>query len=240
MNYYRRYMADYNSKTAALSMAEHGAYTLLLDHYYSTEVPLPASLDALYRLCRAMTKPEQQAVKSVAEAFFPVSGDGLRHNLRADGEIEKAKPVIEAARTNGVKGGRPRNNPTGSETETRNEPAAKASQPLISQPLAFQPSTAQPPTKREATPRGSRLLLDTLPDEWKVFCQAERTDLDPARVFADFSDYWKAKPGKDGVKLDWLATWRKWVRNSREGRAATSGKSLLQLMDERDAKRAAN
>jgi len=27
-----------------------------------------------------------------------------------------------------------------------------------------------------------------------------------------FRDYWIAKPGKDGVKLDWAATWRNWMR----------------------------
>lgn len=26
-----------------------------------------------------------------------------------------------------------------------------------------------------------------------------------------FRDFWLAKPGKDGVKADWEATWRNWV-----------------------------
>lgn len=30
-----------------------------------------------------------------------------------------------------------------------------------------------------------------------------------------FCDFWTGKPGKDGLKLDWFATWRNWVRNSR-------------------------
>jgi len=30
-----------------------------------------------------------------------------------------------------------------------------------------------------------------------------------------FRDYWHAKAGRDGVKLDWPATWRNWCRNSR-------------------------
>lgn len=34
-------------------------------------------------------------------------------------------------------------------------------------------------------------------------------------VYARFSDFWIAKPGKEGVKLDWLATWRNWVRNEK-------------------------
>jgi uncharacterized protein YdaU (DUF1376 family) len=108
MNYYERYCGDYQRDTAHLSLAEHGAYTMLLDTYFSVEKPLPEDLPSLYRVCRAMTRLEQQAVKAVAEQFFPVSeGDGLRHNPRADREIAKARPKIEAARINGRKGGRP-------------------------------------------------------------------------------------------------------------------------------------
>src|SRR6185312_455647 len=108
MNYYERYCGDYQRDTAHLSLSEHGAYTMLLDTYFSVEKPLPSDLPSLYRVCRAMTRLEQQAVKSVAEQFFPVSEvDGLRHNQRADREIAKARPKIEAARINRRKGGRP-------------------------------------------------------------------------------------------------------------------------------------
>ena len=108
MNYYERYCGDYQRDTAHLSLAEHGAYTMLLDTYFSVEKPLPEDLASLYRVCRAMTRLEQQAVKAVAEQFFPVlQEDGLRHNQRADREIARARPKIEAARINGRKGGRP-------------------------------------------------------------------------------------------------------------------------------------
>lgn len=120
--------------TGHLSLAEHGAYGMLLDHYYSSMRPLPASLDALCRLCRAMSKPEQAAVKSVAEQFFPIGDDGLRHNHRADIEITKWLERAEQNRERGKLGGRPKANPTGnpektqtvSETVSETEPRAKA------------------------------------------------------------------------------------------------------------------
>lgn len=119
MNYYERYCGDYQRDTAHLSLAEHGAYTMLLDTYFSVEKPLPEELSSLYRVCRAMTRLEQHAVKVVADQFFPVSEmDGLRHNHRADREIAKARPKIEAARINGRKGGRP---PKESFQQTRRE-----------------------------------------------------------------------------------------------------------------------
>lgn len=134
MNFYKRYPADYGRKTARLTLAQHGAYTLLLDEIYSTEAPLPGSFDELYRICRAMSKPEQEAVRFVAEAFFPQGDDGLRRNPRATAEITEAAPAIEAARLNGKKGGRPKKEtqqkPTGFYVGypegTRNEPGTKA------------------------------------------------------------------------------------------------------------------
>jgi len=62
--------------------------------------------------------------------------------------------------------------------------------------------------------KGSRLSTDfELPDSWTEFCQSERPDLNPRKVFDSFKDYWVAKAGAAGVKLDWTATWRNWVRN---------------------------
>lgn len=108
MNFYPRFPGDYAKKTARLSLAEHGAYTLLLDEVYSTEEALPADADELCRICRALTKEERAAVIKVADKFFPVGSDGLRHNERAEEEIALARPKIDAAKANGKKGGRPK------------------------------------------------------------------------------------------------------------------------------------
>ena len=62
--------------------------------------------------------------------------------------------------------------------------------------------------------KGSRLSTDfKLHETWTEFCQTERPDLNPQKVFDSFKDYWVAKAGSQGVKLDWQATWRNWVRN---------------------------
>ena len=34
------------------------------------------------------------------------------------------------------------------------------------------------------------------------------------QTFEKFKDYWISQPGQKGVKLDWFATWRNWVRNT--------------------------
>ena len=68
------------------------------------------------------------------------------------------------------------------------------------------------------SPRGTALPKNwTLPGEWKTWAEKERPDVDAVTVADSFRDYWAAKPGKDGRKTDWLATWRNWVRNQRSG-----------------------
>lgn len=71
--------------------------------------------------------------------------------------------------------------------------------------------------------RGTRVALTELPPEWKEFCQTERPDLDPDKIFQTFHDHWIAQPGERGMKTDWFATWRNWVR--RETRQPAQGAS---------------
>ena len=70
-------------------------------------------------------------------------------------------------------------------------------------------------TKREKKTLGKRLANDFhFPKEWEEFCQQTRPELNPTQTFDKFKDYWIAQAGQKGVKLDWFATWRNWVRNT--------------------------
>lgn len=98
MNFYKHYLGDYARDTADLSILEHGAYRVLLDHYYAQLGIVPADLEKLYRVCRAHSAADRRAVSEIAERFFPVNGDGRRHNRRADEEIQKHAGQAEANR----------------------------------------------------------------------------------------------------------------------------------------------
>ena len=70
-------------------------------------------------------------------------------------------------------------------------------------------------TKKEKIALGKRLASDfSFPLEWEQFCQQTRPDLSPIKTFDQFKDYWIAQAGQKGVKLDWFATWRNWVRST--------------------------
>lgn len=88
MNFFKLYIGDYQRDTAHLSVAQHGAFALMLQHYYATEKPLPVG-KALHRMLRAQDKTERDAIDSVAAEFWTVTDDGLI-NARADEEIKKA------------------------------------------------------------------------------------------------------------------------------------------------------
>jgi len=63
---------------------------------------------------------------------------------------------------------------------------------------------------------GSRLAQDwVLLKSWGEWAQQERPELDVRKVADQFKDYWIAQPGQKGTKLDWEATWRNWVRNTK-------------------------
>jgi uncharacterized protein YdaU (DUF1376 family) len=118
VNYFELYPGDYLKATQRLTLLEHGAYLRLLMAYYGEEEPLPADLGELFVTVSAISAADKAAVKKVADRFFPVAADGLRHNDRADAEIEKAQRRIAAAKANGSKGGRkPKANPNPAETQ---------------------------------------------------------------------------------------------------------------------------
>lgn len=62
--------------------------------------------------------------------------------------------------------------------------------------------------------------LETLPEDWAVYCKEVRPDLDPARVFSAFKAYWTMGRGKGTLRADksWFQSWANWVKKENEGR----------------------
>ena len=145
MNFYKHWIGDYGRDTADLSLLEHGAYRLLLDAYYAVDGDFPVEYDRLYRIARAYTPDEQQAVRTVADRFFPkragadasayASGDAsayagpVRRNTRADREIGDAREYVEAQRR------RARTRWTGKAPDTDAGADARALQDAVAMPV---------------------------------------------------------------------------------------------------------
>ncbi len=97
MNYYEHHLGDYLRDTAHLSMLEDGAYRRLIDAYYIREAPLPANLRDVFRLVRAQSKQDREAVETVLREFFSEGPDGWWHG-RCEREIERFREKSEKAR----------------------------------------------------------------------------------------------------------------------------------------------
>jgi hypothetical protein len=69
--------------------------------------------------------------------------------------------------------------------------------------------------------RGTRIPDDFAPtaDDRSKAKQLGFTDRDLDTITVSFIDYWRGAPGQKGVKLDWDATWRNWVRKDAADRA---------------------
>lgn len=106
LNFFKLYMGDYQRDTGALSIAEHGAYFLMLQYHYATEKPLPKGKD-LYRLLRCESKADRDAVDVVAARFWRERDDGWI-NKRASEEIAKADHQRTVNAAVGKLGGRPK------------------------------------------------------------------------------------------------------------------------------------
>lgn len=80
------YVADYLAKTSHLSQAQHGAYFLLMLHYYATGEPIPANAMQVHTICRCTTDAERHAANTVLQMFFTREEAFYRH-LRIDQEL---------------------------------------------------------------------------------------------------------------------------------------------------------
>jgi uncharacterized protein YdaU (DUF1376 family) len=200
MHYYQFHIGDYISHTRHLSLMEDLAYRRLLDFYFLHEQPIKHR-DAARQI--GMREHEED-VMTVLNEFFISTENGFV-NPRADKEIQQYKEFAEAGKRGAAKRwGKGGNTP----------PNGEAISPPNATPIAT--NNHKPITNNHnKEQRGSRLANHfSFPKEWAEFCQQTRPELHPTRTFDQFKDYWVSQAGQKGVKLDWFATWRNWVRNS--------------------------
>lgn len=235
MIFYKHFIGDYQRDTGHLSILEHGAYRLLMDAFYATEKPLPSDERRLFRLLSATEPEEHQAVRTVLAEFWQRSDDGWV-NARAEREIADWKEFLRLQRERGKRGGRPRKGQEKTRTQPGRNPEQSAgfspglpeknpdvtpTQASHSHSQTQNPKRDSEGARARASP-GTRLSPDWTPCEAAIAFAAENGLTDDAiRHTADrFRDYWIAQPGQKGVKRDWLATWRNWVRRDTAGGGA--------------------
>lgn len=99
------FWGDYFKDTNHLSTLEHGAYMLLIGHYWSTGAP-PQDSDAILARIARLPLAGWRRIRPVIEAFFAIE-EGLWRHGRVDAELDRATRFIEKQTENGKRGGRP-------------------------------------------------------------------------------------------------------------------------------------
>jgi uncharacterized protein YdaU (DUF1376 family) len=200
MHYYQFNIGDYQSHTSHLSDIEDLVYRRLLDWYYLHECPIPLDEVEVSRQIRMRSHTESIAI--VLREYFVYTDSGWIHN-RANKEIAKADEKSEKASASAkARWSKKDANalPTQSESNATHNtlPITQDTKPI------------------KENKKGSRLSQDWfLTKSLGDWATQERPDLDVRQVAEQFKDYWIAQPGQKGVKLDWDATWRNWVRNTK-------------------------
>ena len=206
------YVSDYLGDTQALSCEQHGAYLLLLMSMWNAGGSLPNDERKLARIVRLSLK-KWRAIADDVLAFFDIETETISHN-RMTKELQKVQSKSDSRASAGAKGGKAK--------------ALKDKEARLANATDLPPELPQhlPDTRdhRKKDPpsegpkkaaKGTRLL-----DIWKPPPDAcpelgLSTELIAAETLK-FRDYWKAQPGQRGVKLDWDATWRNWLRRAAE------------------------
>ena len=196
MHYYSFHIGDYMSHTRHLSLMEDLAYRRLLDFYFLHEQPIKHR-DVARQIGM---KEHEEDVLTVLNEFFLSTPEGFV-NPRADKEITQYKEFSAAGKRGAAK-------------RWGTPPNGEANSPPNATPIAT--NNHKPLTNnQDKKTLGKRLANDFhFPKEWEEFCQQTRPELHPTQTFDKFKDYWIAQAGQKGVKLDWFATWRNWVRNT--------------------------
>lgn len=205
------YVGDYIADTAHLTTEEHGAYLLLMMHYWSNR-KLPTDETKLARICKL---PPRRWAKSreTLLAFFDAN---LRHK-RIEFEITQAERISAAGRVGGLASAAVRRERS---LKNRSNDSAKS----------FEALQSQSHTQRKIDSLEARKRACRLDDNWwpssEDLTYAEGKGLSGAEISVEaekFRNHWTSKGGKDAAKTNWHRTWENWVLTAIERKGRSNG-----------------
>lgn len=210
MHYYSFNIGDYRRDTMHFSMIEHGAYRQLLDWVYLDEGHIPKETEVVFRRLSARTDEERKAIENVLSEMFDLTDDGYVQR-RCMEEISIYQGQVDRARINGKLGGRPKKTKVVNsrfekitQTKANQEPITNNQEPITNNHIEERKKNKRPKKQNSEFPD---VFLIT--DEMKLWAK----DLGIKNVENQtelFKDHHKAN---GETKKDWLAAWRKWMRN---------------------------
>ena len=207
------YWGDYLRDTAHLSASEHGAYLLMIGHYWTTAKPLPDHDEQLRRIAR-MEKAEWKRARLVLEGFFTIS-DGVWRHSRIDAELVLWGSKNEFYKDRASNAARKR---WACLKDATSMPEAMLERCPPPSPSSKEKETTTIVVAKKVDLRGSRIPEDFTLDE-RMFQWGSENGVSPSLLSKEtekFRDYWASKAGADARKTDWFKTWCNWMRRAAE------------------------
>ena len=200
------YIGDYLADTARLTTEQHGAYLLLLMDYWRSG-RLPDNDQVLAQICK-LTPDAWSNAKAMLMTFFSIE-EGCWVHKRVEQEMAEAKVNQTKKHERAVKAAEARwKNATSNANAIQKQCPSPSPSPVVNTIVVAK------------APKSTRWAKGfAMPDSWVEFCKKERSDIDPYKTFESFTDYWISVAGAKGLKSDWDATWRNWVRNQKNSAA---------------------
>lgn len=216
----KMYWADYLADTMHLSQGQHGAYLLLIAHYWNKGELISKHC---YSIARAMNEQDRSNVDEVLEQFFSRDGDRWV-SRRVEQELSEAVESYRRRAEAGSKGGSAKSGRDSTQTDDEAllkqsssnatamlkqpepEPEPETSTTSVVDGGPASPSPASEERSAKEKKRKSKMSADFCPNDTGTRYANERgvniaDELQRMRNWAE----------SNGVlRLDWQATWRTW------------------------------
>lgn len=206
--YFNFYPSKFMTGIRGLTPAEVGVYTMLLCRIYEKGGPIEDDADVLSAWCGMRPDHFTKALGRLVRLKKFTLKDGILSNDRAQEEIEVRAKVVEVASRAGKASAQKRQ-------QFQWPEATDVEQAFNHKIRIDKEREAKASPKKEPARRATRLPEDwALPRAWGVWAMDEEGMVaDDVRREADrFKDYWHSTGGAKAAKLDWLATWKNWIR----------------------------
>lgn len=184
------YVGDYMADTMHLTAAEHGAYLLLIMHYWRTG-PLPDDDKALSLIARTSREDWDLGVGNTVKSFFRQVKGKLRHS-----RIDKELYVVQARIDQRREAGRASANARWLKDKSNDRITSVVTNPPFSLQRNDTPSPSPSQKKKEIPPNPP----------------SQSQKLDTAANAVAFEEFWNFYPRKDGkghARKAWLSATRK-------------------------------
>lgn len=191
-----------------MDATEFGAYMSLIIACYQCGNKLPKDDKRLARMARVSTHKWSKIKGTILEKFE--EKNDFYEQIFVKKDLQRMKSLSEknkANRLNSLNTARPVVNQSSDQTATNTN-----NKDLISN------NNIDRGAKTPSRPKGTRINSDwVLPEEWGEWAEDEgHSYLEICKQEELFKDYWLGVAGQKGVKLDWEATWRNWMRRAKE------------------------